>query len=95
VGLGAFAPQVSEISFQEWWRQVLSSVSTPNRKGLNSLIILGAWTLWRHRNDCVFKGAAPCLATTLVMAGEQLVTCNMVREKGLAMIPELGGELEG
>jgi hypothetical protein len=95
VGLGAFEPQVSEISFQEWWCQVLSSVSTPNRKGLNSLIILGASTLWRHRNDCVFKGAAPCLATALVMAGEQLVTCNMVGEKGLATIPELGGELEG
>jgi hypothetical protein len=95
VGLGAFAPQVSKISFQEWWRRVLSSVSTPNRKGLNSLIVLGAWMLWRHRNNCVFNGAAPRLATALVMVGEQLVTCNMVGEKGLATIPELGGELEG
>jgi hypothetical protein len=32
VSLGAFAPQVSEITFQEWWHQVLSSVSTPNRR---------------------------------------------------------------
>jgi hypothetical protein len=73
VGLGAFAPQVSEITFQEWWCQVLSSVRTPNRRGLNSLIILGAWTLWRHHNDCVFNGAAPRLAMTLAMVGEQLV----------------------
>jgi hypothetical protein len=73
VGLGAFAPQVSEITFQEWWRQVLSSISTPNRRGINSLIILGAWTLWRHRNDCVFNGAAPRLAMALAMTREQLV----------------------
>ncbi|GJM91707.1 hypothetical protein PR202_ga08111 [Eleusine coracana subsp. coracana] len=26
------------------------------RKGLNSLIILGAWILWKHRNSCVFEG---------------------------------------
>jgi hypothetical protein len=51
--------------------------------------------LWRHRNNCVFNGAAPRLATALVMAGEHLVTCNMVGEKGLATIPEIGGELEG
>jgi hypothetical protein len=95
VVLGAFAPQVSETTFQEWWCRVLSSVSSSNRRGLNSLIILGAWTLWRHCSDCVFNGAAPRLVTTLVMAGEQLVTWKMAGAKGLAMIPELGGELEG
>jgi hypothetical protein len=53
------------------------------KKGLNSLIILGAWTLWRHHNDCVFNGATPRLATALVMAGEQIVAWNMARAKGL------------
>jgi hypothetical protein len=95
VGLRAFAPQVSEISFQEWWCRALSSVSTPYRKGINSLIILGAWTLWRHCNDYVFNGVAPRLDMALAMAGEQLVSWNMAGAKGLAMIPELGGELEG
>jgi hypothetical protein len=58
-------------------------VSNSYKKGLNSLIILGAWTLWRHRNDCVFNGATPRLATALVMAGEQIVAWNMARAKGL------------
>jgi hypothetical protein len=31
------------------------------RKGLNSLIILGAWILWKHRNACVFEGARPSI----------------------------------
>ncbi|GJN24420.1 hypothetical protein PR202_gb12158 [Eleusine coracana subsp. coracana] len=41
------------------------------QKGLNSIIILGAWTLWRHHNDCVFNGRAPSMATDLIMAGEE------------------------
>jgi hypothetical protein len=24
------------------------------QQGINSLIILGAWTFWKHRNQCVF-----------------------------------------
>jgi hypothetical protein len=55
VGLGVFAPQASETSFQDWWRRASSRVSNFDRKGLNSLIILGAWTLWRHCNDCIFS----------------------------------------
>jgi len=31
------------------------------QKGLNSLIVLGAWTLWNHRNRCVFYGITPNL----------------------------------
>uniref|UniRef100_A0A0A9BEL1 Uncharacterized protein n=1 Tax=Arundo donax TaxID=35708 RepID=A0A0A9BEL1_ARUDO len=30
-----------------------------HRKGLNSLIILAAWELWKHRNNCVFNNALP------------------------------------
>jgi hypothetical protein len=35
------------------------------RKGLNSLVILVAWETWKHRNDCVFNGASPNVATVL------------------------------
>jgi hypothetical protein len=94
--LGAFAPQAAETTFQEWWRRILSMVNISNKKSINSLIILGAWTLWRHHNDCVFNGLAPRLATTLVMAGEHINALNMVGAKGHAMISELGwGRLEG
>jgi hypothetical protein len=36
------------------------------RQGINSLIMLGAWTIWNHRN-----GAAPNLASALIIAGEE------------------------
>ena len=41
------------------------------RKGINSLIILGAWTLWTHRNKCVFDGAAPSVASALAVAEDE------------------------
>jgi hypothetical protein len=49
-----------------------SSVSRIIAKGLNSVLILGAWTFWRHRNACLFDGASLSLSAALVMAGEEL-----------------------
>jgi len=34
-------------------------VQKHSKKGFNSLVILGAWILWKHRNSCVFDGSAP------------------------------------
>jgi hypothetical protein len=61
-------------------------VSGPSIKGLNSLIILGAWTLWWLRHDCVFNGSAPCLATAPSMAGEEVMAWGMVGARGLALL---------
>ena len=33
----------------------MSRVSKEHRKGVNTLIILGAWIIWKHRNACVFQ----------------------------------------
>jgi hypothetical protein len=48
------------------------------KKGLNSLIILGAWTLWKHRNDISFNGATPHLSTALSNAGEEAWCWNLL-----------------
>lgn len=59
VGLAVLAPQPTESSFDDWWKRVEDLVDKEIRKGLNSLIMQGSWTIWRHRNDCVFNGATP------------------------------------
>jgi hypothetical protein len=35
------------------------------KKGVNTLIILGAWTIWKHRNACMFEGASLSVNTNL------------------------------
>jgi len=36
-----------------------------DKKGLNSLIILVAWEVWKHRNTCVFYNARPWTSNQL------------------------------
>ncbi|WVZ83279.1 hypothetical protein U9M48_030445, partial [Paspalum notatum var. saurae] len=41
------------------------------KKGFNSLLILGAWTLWNHRNKCVFEGRSPSIPAALKFFREE------------------------
>jgi hypothetical protein len=57
-----------------------------NTQGLNSLLILEDWTLWRHRNDYVFNGISPRLSTALTMAIEEAQAWCMAGAKGLSLL---------
>ena len=59
LGLIHLAPESPETRFFGWWRKTFLAVPKEMRKGLNSLIILVAWEIWKHRNDCVFEKARP------------------------------------
>ena len=56
------------------------------QKGLNSLIVLGAWTLWNHRNRCVFDGITPNLGRALSLAGEERRLWSVAGAKGLSSL---------
>ena len=85
-GFAALAPQPSDQSFDNWWRKVDSAASGDFRLGLNSLVILGAWSIWRHRNDCVFNGATPNVNLALALAREEAHWWSMAGAKGLSML---------
>ena len=59
LGLQVLAPQAGERSFEDWWASTSSRVSGQIQKGFNSIVILCSWTLWNHRNRCVFDGISP------------------------------------
>ena len=63
LNLGNHVPRQRERCFADWWRKVIKKVPKDLRKGVNSLIILGAWMIWKHRNACVFEGVAPSVNT--------------------------------
>ena len=67
-------------------------VSGSTQHGLNSVIILGAWTLWKHRNDCVFNKVAPGMAKALFLASEETRLWCMAGAKALA---SLTGSVQG
>lgn len=59
------APGTQEKSFSEWWRKACRHLPKEIRKGMNSIITLGAWILWKHRNICVFEGSPPDMRVAL------------------------------
>jgi hypothetical protein len=48
VGLQMVAPQPGSPSFMSWWEEVSGIVNGLVKKGLNSLIAMGAWIIWTH-----------------------------------------------
>ena len=53
-GLLHLAPQSAVTRFSGWWKRSTAAIPKEARKGLNSLIILVAWEIWKHRNTYVF-----------------------------------------
>ena len=95
VGLQRLSRQPTELSFHDWWEKASSSTADElTRQGINSLIILGAWTIWNHRNGCFFDGAAPNIAGALIAAGEECHLWSMAGARGLSFLTALPRYLE-
>jgi hypothetical protein len=59
IGIHSFAPQPIDLSFDSWWRRIDAATTGLSQKGFNSLLILGTWIIWNHRNRCVFMVTTP------------------------------------
>jgi len=64
--------------FDVWWDKASSAVSGDTKKGLNSLIILGAWTIWK-------LGATRSVSVALAHAKEEALLWSMAGAKDLSL----------
>ena len=56
------------------------------RDGFNTLVVLGAWTLWEARNDVVFNGITPRVDRTFLLVQEISELSMLAGAKGLGAV---------
>ena len=83
LGLQDRVPSSHEISFGDWWRKAIKNLPKEKKKGLNTVIILGAWILWKHRNACVFDGAPPRISSLMQAFKDEEELWCLVGARGL------------
>jgi hypothetical protein len=72
----------------KWWSSSIKLAPKELQKGLNTLVFLVAWEIRKHRNACVFEGAAPDVSVVLQnIANEDSLWCT-ARAKGLRYLLE-------
>jgi hypothetical protein len=86
VRLQFLAPLIEDWNFMEWWSRINGLVEGAIRQDLNSLVILGAWSIWNHRNQCVFDKISPCVATVIRRAGEERELWEMAGARSIALL---------
>jgi len=73
IGLLHLAPQPEDSRFSSWWSKTIKADPKEIKKGLNSLIIIVAWEIWKDRNQFVFEGGSSCFQKVLLVVHE----CNL------------------
>jgi hypothetical protein len=88
--LQELVPQ-AEASFEEWLCLASQHVEGLPKKGFDSLVILGAWSIWKHRNRCVFDGLHPSVVVALQLARDEALVWSMAGAKGLSSLQSMAG----
>ena len=75
LGLQGLAPQPDDHSFEDWWDQASRRVADQAKMGLNSVVILVAWSLWTG----VFDGLQPSISGLLSTIRDELHLWDLAR----------------
>lgn len=59
----------------------MKRVRKQQKKEVNSLSILAAWSIWKYRNDYVLKGVSPSINTILSAINNDLSLWGLARAK--------------
>jgi len=88
LNLSQLVPRHTDNSFADWWKKSWKKLQKHLRKGFNSLVILGAWVIWKHRNACVFDGTTPNLQGALQSFKDECHLWQISGAKGLAALSQ-------
>ena len=70
----------------DWWTATKTNMSASLRKGLNFLIILTSWAIWKHRNAVLFDNITPSYDKLLNNIKREAKLWARAGTKGLDMI---------
>jgi len=79
--------------FFYWWAAASARVDGQVQKGMNSIIILGAWSIWKYRNRCVFDGAPPEVSCVVSAIKEELHQWTIAGARGVSYLLALGAHV--
>ena len=82
IGLQNVTPLPNDADFFLWWQQAGDRISAGVLPGFNTLVVLGAWTIWKARNDAVFESIAPSVDRALLLAREEAELWMLSGAKG-------------
>jgi hypothetical protein len=85
-GIPDVTPQPHSNNFFLWWQQANDRMSNGVQDGFNTLVVLGAWNLWKARNDVVFNGITPRVDRTFLLAQEESELWMLAGAKDLGAV---------
>ncbi|XP_024319401.1 proline-rich receptor-like protein kinase PERK8 isoform X4 [Brachypodium distachyon] len=69
-----------------WWQGAVRSSPPSARKGTMSVVLLTAWSIWKHRNAAVFDNSLPNIASLLDLIKAEARQWSSVRAVGLGTL---------
>jgi hypothetical protein len=85
-GLQRCTPTIEVQKFQDWWQLAEKMVPKLICGGLNSLISLVLWHLWKHRNTHVFEGMPPSVPRIILDISSEVDMWCMAGAKCLSSL---------
>jgi hypothetical protein len=83
VGMQHISQNHDDEIFQEWWRVAEGRVPTTVKKSFNFLVALGAWRIWKCRNNCVLDRTSPSVSRVLQEIRDEVGHWCLVGASGL------------